>query len=137
MARGTELLITTDCGIGATAEVAAARAAGVDVIVTDHHTPGEELPECPIVHPRLCGYPCPDLCATGVAYKLSAALRERAGIDAGGADADLDLVALATVADLVPLTGENRALVRRGLAELRRAGRPGLAALMSAAGAEP
>ena len=128
-ARGTELLITTDCGIAATAEVAAARAAGVEVIVTDHHTPGDELPECPIVHPRLCGYPCPDLCATGVAYKLSAALRERAGIDAGGADADLDLVALATVADLVPLTGENRALVRRGLAELRRAGRPGLRGL--------
>jgi single-stranded-DNA-specific exonuclease len=137
VARGTELLITSDCGIAATAEVAAARAAGIEVIVTDHHTPGEELPECAIVHPRLCGYPCPDLCATGVAYKLSAALRERAGVGAGGADADLDLVALATVADLVPLTGENRALVRRGLAELRRAGRPGLAALMSAAGAEP
>jgi single-stranded-DNA-specific exonuclease len=137
VARGTELLITTDCGIGATAEVAAARAAGVEVIVSDHHTPGDELPECPIVHPRLCGYPCADLCATGVAYKLSGALRERAGIDPGGADADLDLVALATVADLVPLTGENRALVRRGLAELRRAGRPGLAALMSAARAEP
>ena len=136
-ARGTELLVTADCGITATGEVEAARAAGMDVIVTDHHAPGERLPDCAVIHPRLSGYPCPDLCATGVAYKVSAAVRDRAGIGAATADGDLDLVALATVADLVPLTGENRALVRRGLAEGRRALRPGLRALISAAGAEP
>ena len=141
--RGTELLITVDCGITSVAEVAAARAAGLEVIVTDHHAPAEALPECPILHPQLGGYPCPDLCATGVAHKLSLALVERAPGDPATAEAkrstsqDLDLVALATVADLVPLTGENRALVRRGLAEIRRASRPGLRALIEAAGVEP
>jgi single-stranded-DNA-specific exonuclease len=135
--RGTGLLLTADCGITAVDEVAAARAAGIEVIVTDHHTPGERLPDCPIVHPRLCGYPCPDLCATGVAYKLSAALGQRGGLGAAAADEDLDLVALATVADLVPLVGENRSLVRRGLAEARRGNRPGLRALVAAAGVEP
>jgi single-stranded-DNA-specific exonuclease len=135
-ARGTELLLTADCGIGCADEVDAARTAGLDVIVTDHHVPGDRLPECPILHPRLSGYPCPDLCATGVAYKLATALRSRtpAGL---GAERDLDLVALATVADLVPLTGENRSLVRRGLAEARRARRPGLRALIAVARAEP
>jgi single-stranded-DNA-specific exonuclease len=143
-ARGTELLLTADCGIGCADEVAAARRAGIEVIVTDHHTPGERLPECPILHPRLSGYPCPDLCATGVAYKLASALRSRAGrepsgneVDPAASDRDLDLVALATVADLVPLVGENRSLVRRGLVEARRARRPGLRALMAVARVEP
>ena len=136
--RGTRLLLTADCGITSAREVAAARDAGIDVIVTDHHAPGEALPECPILHPRLSGYPCADLCATGVAFKLAAALRRRAGArDDGDDERDLDLVALATVADLVPLTGENRALVRAGLAEARRAHRPGLRALMAASGVEP
>jgi single-stranded-DNA-specific exonuclease len=136
--RGTRLVVTTDCGITSRAEVASAREAGVDVIVTDHHAPAEELPDCPILHPRLSGYPCPDLCATGVAYKLAAALRRRAGArDEVDDERDLDLVALATVADLVPLTGENRALVRAGLAEARRARRPGLRALMAVARIEP
>ncbi|MGI9021402.1 MAG: single-stranded-DNA-specific exonuclease RecJ [Solirubrobacterales bacterium] len=129
--RGTGLLITTDCGITCAAEVALARGHGMDVIVTDHHQPSGELPDCTIVHPEVSGYPCPDLCATGVAYKVSAALR---GADA---DADLDLVALATVADMVPLRGENRALVRRGLERARRGARPGLRALMAAAKVEP
>jgi len=129
--RGTELLITADCGITSAVEVEAALVAGIDVIVTDHHEPAERLPECPILHPALSGYPCPELCATGVVYKLSAALR---GDDA---DADLDLVALATVADLVPLHGENRALVRQGLELARKAARPGLRALIAAAGIEP
>jgi single-stranded-DNA-specific exonuclease len=135
--RGTELLVTVDCGITAPSEVAAARAAGIEVIVTDHHTAEERLPDCPIVHPRLSRYPCPDLCATGVAYKLALALRQRATGDDRSTERDLDLVALATVADLVPLTGENRALVRRGLAEARRAARLGLRALMAASGVEP
>ncbi len=129
--RGTELLITVDCGITCPDEVELAREHGMDVIVTDHHQPGEHLPDCPVIHPELSGYPCPDLCAAGVAYKLSQALR---GADA---DADLDLVALATVADMVPLRGENRTLVRRGLELARRAGRPGLRALIASARIEP
>ena len=136
-ARGTEVLVTVDCGITARAAVSAARAAGLEVIVTDHHTPEEELPECAVLHPSVSGYPCPDLCATGVAHKLAVALRRRAGADGDGDERDLDLVALATVADLVPLTGENRALVRRGLAEARRGRRPGLRALMAVARVEP
>lgn len=136
--RGTGLLLTADCGITSRAEVAAAVESGIEVIVTDHHMPGDALPDCPILHPRLSAYPCPDLCATGVAYKLAVALRRRAGASDGGDDErDLDLVALATVADLVPLTGENRTLVRHGLAEARRAQRPGLRALMAASHVEP
>ena len=104
-ARGTALLITVDCGITAVGEVAAARAAGLDVVVTDHHTPRADgaLPDAPIVHPRVGGYPCPDLCAAGVAYLLARALLARRRARPGRADADLDLVALATVADCVPL----------------------------------
>jgi single-stranded-DNA-specific exonuclease len=132
VARGTGLLLTADCGIASVAEVAAARRAGIEVIVTDHHQPEAELPECAILHPGIGGYPCEELCATGVAYKLSAAL---VGVEA--AECDLDLVALATVADMVPLRGENRALVRSGLGVLRAARRPGLRALIVAAGIQP
>jgi single-stranded-DNA-specific exonuclease len=164
--RGTELLITVDCGITAVEEVALARSLGMEVVVTDHHQPGSELPDCPILHPGVDGYPFEQLCGTAVAWKLSCALREAEGsgapppetvaqpiadlgssavpaASAGGApdpsrsDADLDLVALATVADVVPLVGENRSLVRRGLAEVRRARRPGMRALLEAAKCEP
>jgi single-stranded-DNA-specific exonuclease len=131
-ARGTQLLITVDCGVTAVEEVALARKLGVEVVVTDHHQPGPALPDCSILHPTVDGYPFEDLCGTAVAWKLSCAL------DAPhGPDADLDLVALATVADLVPLLGENRSLVRRGLEELRRARRPGIRALLAAAKCEP
>jgi len=138
-ARGTQLLVTADCAITAVDEVAAARAAGMDVVVTDHHHPRADgaLPDAPIVHPALCGYPCADLCATGVAHKVSAALRAAAGLDPAGADDDLDLVALATVADCVPLQGENRRLVRAGLRALAATRRPGLRALMRVAKVDP
>jgi single-stranded-DNA-specific exonuclease len=138
-ARGTRLLITVDCAITAVEEVAAARAAGLDVVVTDHHQPRADglLPDAPIVHPALGGYPCPDLCAAGVAYKLAQALALAAGADPATADEDLDLVALATVADLVPLRGENRRLVRAGLRALASTGKPGLRALMRVARADP
>jgi single-stranded-DNA-specific exonuclease len=137
--RGTRLLITADCAITAVEEVAAARAAGLDVLVTDHHSPRADgrLPDAPIVHPALCGYPCPDLCAAGVAHKLAAALLAAAGRDPAAADADLDLVALATIADCVPLRGENRRLVRAGLRALAVTTRPGLRALMRVARADP
>ncbi|MFN8159834.1 MAG: single-stranded-DNA-specific exonuclease RecJ [Solirubrobacterales bacterium] len=135
--RGTELVLTVDCAITATEEVRRARELGIEAIVTDHHAPGEELPDCPVLHPALGGYPFAELCGTAVAWKLTQALREAAGQGPDPAESDLDLVALATVADVVPLVGENRALVRRGLEVARRARRPGLRALMASAGCEP
>jgi single-stranded-DNA-specific exonuclease len=132
-ARGTDLLITVDCAITAVEEVAGARELGLDVVVTDHHTPRADgqLPDCPIVHPALCGYPCPVLCGTAVAHKLAEAL------GAGTVADDLELVALATVADLMPLQGENRRLVREGLRALANTGKPGLRALMQVARCDP
>jgi single-stranded-DNA-specific exonuclease len=139
VARGTRLLITADCAITAVDEVARARAAGLDVVVTDHHSPRADgrLPDAPIVHPALGGYPCPDLCAAGVAHKLAGALLAAAGRDPAEADEDLDLVALATVADVVPLRGENRRLVREGLRALGATRKPGLRALMRVARVAP
>jgi len=138
-ARGTKLLVTVDCGITAVDEVAAARAAGMDVVVTDHHQPRADgqRPDAPIVHPGLGGYPCPDLCAAGVAHQLVRALLAAAGRDVALADRDLDLVALATVADCVPLRGENRRLVQDGLAAIAATRRPGLRALMRVAKLDP
>ena len=137
--RGTRLLITVDCGITAVEEVALARSLGLEVIVSDHHMPRADgaLPDAPIVHPALCGYPCRDLCAAGVAHKLAQAMLQAAGRDAAEADADLDLVALATIADMVALLDENRSLVRRGLRALAATAKPGLRALMSVARVDP
>ncbi len=134
--RGTGLLVTADCAITAVAEVELVRRLGMDVVVTDHHAPRADgaLPPAPIVHPLVCGYPCADLCATGVAYKLARALWEAASAPAGyEPDDDLDVVALATIADVVPLLGENRTLVRSGLRALAGTARPGLRALMAVA----
>src|SRR3954451_645398 len=138
-ARGTKLLITVDCAVTAVEEVAAARALGLDVVVTDHHAPRADgrLPEAPVLHPRVNGYPCPELCAAGVAHKLAMALLAAAGEDPQLAEEDLDLVALATVADVVPLLGENRRLVRPGLRALARARKVGLRALMDVARVDP
>jgi len=135
--RGTGLLVTVDCGIASAAEVAAIEATGIAVVVTDHHQPGPELPACPIVHPLVGGYPFEGLCGAAVAAKLVQALERERGEDPTAPIADPDLVALATVADLVPLVDENRSLVRRGLELIRRSPRPGLLALMAAARVEP
>jgi single-stranded-DNA-specific exonuclease len=136
-ARGVGLLVTVDCGITAVEPVAAARAAGLDVVVTDHHLPGDTLPECVIVHPALGAYGCPELCAAGVVLKLSEALHAAAGGDPCAAEEHLDLAALATVCDLVPLRGENRRIVREGLVALARTRKPGLRALMEVAAVDP
>jgi len=138
-ARGTQLLITADCAITAVDEVAAARRAGLDVLVTDHHAPRADgrLPDCPVVHPAVNGYPVPELCAAGVAHKLARALLSGAGQDPATADADLDLVALATVADCVPLVGENRRLVRAGLRAIAGTRKPGLRALLRVSRVDP
>jgi single-stranded-DNA-specific exonuclease len=138
-ARGTELLLTADCGVTAVEEVQAAHELGIAVVVTDHHAPRPDgvLPATPIVHPAICGYPFKELCATAVAYKLAQALVEASGGNASRLSRDLDLVALATVADVVPVLGENRALLRRGLRALASTVKPGLRALMAVAGVDP
>ena len=138
-ARGTNLLITVDCAVTAVEEVALARALGMDVVVTDHHAPRADgrLPDAPLVHPRINGYPCAELCAAGVAHKLAQALLTGAGEDPALADEDLDLVALATVADVVPLQGENRRLVRAGLRVLAGTRKVGLRALMDVSRVDP
>ena len=87
--RGTGLLLTVDCGITSVAEVALARELGMEVVVTDHHQPSAQLPDCPILHPEVSGYPFKVLCGTAVAWKLASALREEEAVE------HLDLVALA------------------------------------------
>jgi single-stranded-DNA-specific exonuclease len=127
---GVGLVLTVDCGITAVAEVAEATARGLEVVVTDHHRPGDQLPDCPVVATRPSEYPFPELCGTGVVYKLAEAL----GVDVSR---QLDLVALATIADVVPLVDENRALAAAGLLALARTQKQGLQALMACAGVDP
>jgi single-stranded-DNA-specific exonuclease len=131
---GCGLVLTVDCGITAVAEIAEARAAGLEVVVTDHHRPGETLPDCPVVATRPSEYPFPELCGTGVVYKLGQALL---GADSELLARHLDLVALATIADVVPLVDENRALAIAGLRALARTQKPGLRALMESARVDP
>ena len=133
--RGTSLLITVDCGITAVEEVALARELGMETIVTDHHQAGEELPDCPILHPGAERLPV--RLALWDGGRLEAGLRPARGSRAESAEQDLDLVALATVADVVPLVGENRSLVKRGLVQMRRAERPGVRALLEVSNCEP
>jgi single-stranded-DNA-specific exonuclease len=139
---GVSLLVTVDCGISDSSAVAFAREQGLQVVITDHHLPPAELPPAAaIVNPRRedCSYPFKDLCGAGVAFKLGQALLEleqsnRAQKDPwAGMESFLDLVTLATVADMVPLLGENRVLVTHGLRRMEFALRPGLAALCEAA----
>src|ERR671937_1219601 len=131
---GCGLVLTVDCGITAADEVAAARARGLEVVVTDHHRPGDRLPDCPLVVTRPSSYPFPELCGTGVVLKLAEALLGR---QHPFLERHLDLVALATVADVVPLVDENRALARAGLVALARTAKPGLRALLQSARVDP
>ncbi|MEX0907060.1 MAG: single-stranded-DNA-specific exonuclease RecJ, partial [Gemmatimonadota bacterium] len=136
---GAGLILTGDCGMVAHDAVAQAAAAGIDVIVTDHHTPGATLPGAiAVLNPNRadCGYPFKGLAGAGVAFKLCAALVARAGGDRDALRWQLDLVALATIADLAPLTGENRIMTHYGLRVLRETRNPGLRALMCAAGVD-
>jgi single-stranded-DNA-specific exonuclease len=129
-----DLVLTVDCGITAVAEVEHARALGLDVIVTDHHRPAESFPDCPVVAPLKGDYPFTGLCGTGVVWKLAEALL---GSAHPFLERHLDIVALATVADVVPLVDENRALALSGLRRLAQTQRPGLRALMRVAGVDP
>jgi single-stranded-DNA-specific exonuclease len=132
---GARLILTCDCGTTAVRAVADARAAGIDVIVTDHHVPGAERPAAAaVVNPMRAETPGDPLCGTGVAYKLLEALFEAEGRARTSLYKFLDLVAIATVADQVPLVNENRAFVRFGLRLLRETRNPGLGALLKVVG---
>jgi single-stranded-DNA-specific exonuclease len=137
---GVKLVITVDCGVRSIPEVAFAKSIGLDLIVSDHHMPSDELPDAfALINPKQpdCPYPFKELAGVGLAFKIAQALlKVNATSDPHKVtiteDELLDLVALGTVADLAPLLGENRSLVARGLDRLRRTQRPGLRALMRA-----
>jgi single-stranded-DNA-specific exonuclease len=129
-----DLVVTVDCGITAVEEVEHAAALGLAVVITDHHRPSESWPACPVVAPLKGDYPFTGLCGTGVVWKLAEALL---GSDHPFLDRHLDVVALATVADVVPLIDENRALALVGLRRLSQTQKPGLRALMRVAGVDP
>ena len=131
---GFDLVVTVDCGITAVAEVEHARELGLDVVVTDHHRPGNTFPACPVVATLKGDYPFTGLCGTGVVWKLAEALL---GAGHPFLDRHLDVVALATVADVVPLLDENRAIARDGLRRLAQTSKPGLRALMRVAHVDP
>jgi len=143
VADGAEMIVTVDCGISAAGPIASAVAAGVTVIVTDHHSPPEQLPPAAaIVHPRIPagGYPNPDLSGAGVAFKLAWQIARaacgRQRVDEAMRDFLLDatcLAALGTIADVVPLVGENRSLATYGLQGLPSSKHPGLRALLESA----
>lgn len=136
---GASVVLTADCGTSARAAIAELCARGIDVIVADHHLPGGDVPAClAVLNPRRlgCGYPDKDLAAVGVAYKLALALTSALGGREKDVMAMLDLVALATVADIAPLRGENRVLVRTGLRLLNETRNIGLRALIRASGLE-
>jgi single-stranded-DNA-specific exonuclease len=134
---GAKVVVTCDCGTTALSPVARLCKAGIDVIVTDHHLPGGELPDClAILNPKRsgCGYPDKDLAAVGVAFKLALGLARALEKNENFIWGMLDLVALATVADVAPLRGENRVFVRYGLKMLGETQNIGMRALIRAAG---
>ncbi|TAL11001.1 MAG: single-stranded-DNA-specific exonuclease RecJ [Nitrospirae bacterium] len=138
-ASGVSVLITADCGTTAVEEIALAQSLGMDVIVTDHHLPEQTLPPAlAILNPCRTdsGYPFQGLCSGGLAYKVASAYHAKYGSAEPGPESSLDLVALATIADVAPLQDENRAMVRRGLDLLSRGVRPGIRALKAAAGVD-
>ena len=134
---GVQLIITVDCGITAVKEAELCRDLGIELVITDHHECKDTLPQAAAVvdpHRPDCGYPHSNLCGVGVAFKLASAL-------CGSQEAVLaeyaDMVCLGTVADVMPLVGENRVFVHRGLQSLRHTHRPGIAALMAECNCDP
>ncbi|HWE41009.1 MAG TPA: single-stranded-DNA-specific exonuclease RecJ [Gemmatimonadaceae bacterium] len=134
---GAKVVVTCDCGTSAREPVGALCRAGIDVIVSDHHLPGGALPDClAVLNPKRegCEYPDKNLAAVGIAFKLALAVTRACGGNEAPVMAMLDLVALATIADVAPLRGENRVMVRYGLKMLAETRNPGLRALVRAAG---
>jgi len=134
-AEGVKLLIAVDCGTTAVGPIALARELDVEVVVCDHHRPSDELPDAPVLNPWRpdCEYPFKDLAGVGVAFKLVSAIARARKLPEGQELHFLDLVCLGTVADVVPLLGENRLFVEHGLRQLPETRKLGLAALMEAA----
>jgi single-stranded-DNA-specific exonuclease len=133
---GVTLIITTDCGVSATAETQIAKRKGIDVIVTDHHNPQEELPQCiAVINPKRADskYPFRELAGVGVSYKLAQALYDSVG-KREEAEELLDLVAIGTIADMMPLHNENRYLVKKGLEKINSEPRLGIRMMMEFAG---
>jgi single-stranded-DNA-specific exonuclease len=136
-ARGVRLVVTCDCGVGNVLEVAFARELGLDVVVTDHHVPPAELPAAVAVvdpHRPDCAYPNRDLTGAGLAYRLATALLARHGREAPDLAA---LAAIGTIADVAPMIGESRAIVRLGLAEMAVSTHPGLRGLIARGAEDP
>jgi single-stranded-DNA-specific exonuclease len=131
-----QLLIAIDCGTSSSVEIASLRKAGVDVLVLDHHEPKTELPECLLVNPKTTNSGFEYLCSVGLTFKLCHALLKTRRIDFD-LKTVLDLVALGTVADIVPLRGDNRVFVKSGSAVIARSQRPGIIKLIEVAGVKP
>jgi len=133
---GVGLIITVDCGSTSYEEVEYAKASGIGIIVTDHHNINDRPAQCILVNPKQqeCLYPFKDLCGCGVAFKLAQAIQRRTGIDRSHLTGLLDLVAIATIGDIVPLTGENRTMVKYGMEIINQGAREGIAVLAAAAG---
>lgn len=137
---GADLIVTTDCGITAVQEVRLANELGMDVIVTDHHEPAEELPPgLAVLNPKRpdSNYPFKELAGVGVAFKLLQGVSRAMGLSGEAFEDLLDFVAIGSAADIVPLTGENRILVHEGLQRLSETEKIGLKALMQSSGLRP
>ncbi len=132
--KGAGLIITVDCGVTAIEEAKLARERGIDLIITDHHEPGDTIPDAfSVINPKLGGYPFPDLAGVGVTFKFLMGLYTIMGQKTTPLYWDLDLVTLGTVADLVPLIDENRILVKFGLITLTKSVKAGINALKKVA----
>jgi single-stranded-DNA-specific exonuclease len=136
---GAEMIITTDCGCVSHVEVEYGKELGIFMIVTDHHNIDERAPDCLMINPkrRDCFYPYDMLCGCGVAFKVAQAIQRKAGLPRSSLNKLLDLVAIATVGDIVPLLDENRTLVKIGLKRVMANKRPGLAALLAVSDIKP
>lgn len=135
--RGVGLIISVDCGITAVEEVIFAKSRGIDTIITDHHEPKEVLPDaCAIINPKVVGDQDSggELSGVGVAFKFAQAIYRRLGQDEDELEEHIDLVALGTAADIVPLVGENRILTKFGMAQIARTTKPGLKSLIFVSG---
>lgn len=126
--KGNRLMITVDCGIVAYDEVEYAKSLGMDVIVTDHHSVGTKTPDCIVINPKQeeCSYPFENLAGCGVAFKLAQAIQRHGNLPKNIINDILDIVAIGTIADVVPLVDENRTIVKYGMRKLASSKRPGI-----------
>ncbi|MDD6919685.1 MAG: single-stranded-DNA-specific exonuclease RecJ [Eubacteriales bacterium] len=131
-----ELIITVDCGIQSIKEVEYIKNHGIDVIITDHHTPGENIPDTIVINPKQanCNYPFKELAGCGVAFKLAQAVQRQLGLDKSNINNVLDILAIGTVGDIVSLTDENRTIVKYGLRQLAKTKHIGLKVLIKRLG---